>query len=303
MAIDVVGKRTIWLSISGALISIGLVAMLVSTFTIGTPLRLGIDFTGGILLQLKFTKEVPSIVQVRDLLVQKELGTSIIQQSGKDEILIRAKPLSQDERLAVQTLLQQKLPPFTIQRVETVGPTLGKELFLNGLLAVFVTLVAISLYAGIRFQSDYAVFALVALFHDVLVTLGFFALMGLVTGLEIDALSVVALLTVIGFSVNDTVVVYDRIRENVKFVSRKKPFAEIVNDAVNQTFARSVNTSLTALLTLFALYFFGGATLKDFALALIVGFASGTYSSIFNASILLVIWREYKSNQPKKVKA
>lgn len=301
MAIDVVGKRKIWLGISASWIVLGLVAMIWSTFTIGSPLRLGIDFTGGTFLQLRFKGDPPSLTQVREVLSQENLGTSTIQLSGK-EILIRTKPLSQDERLKVQGAMQQKLGAFTLERIESVGPTLGQELLTNGLLAVFITLAAIAVYVSVRFQSDFAVFALIALVHDALVVLGFFSILGLVANVEIDSLFVVALLTVIGFSVTDTVVVYDRIRENTKFVSRKKLFAEVVNDSVNQTFARSINTSVTALLTLFALFFFGGATLKDFSLALIVGFASGTYSSIFNASILLVIWREYQSSQRNKSK-
>jgi preprotein translocase subunit SecF len=161
-------------------------------------------------------------------------------------------------------------------------------------LALLLAFLGITVYISFRFQADYAIFALVALVHDVLVTMGVFAILGLVFKIEVDSLFVVALLTIIGFSVNDTVVVYDRIRENLKFISRKKAFREIVDESVNQTLARSINTSLTALLTLFALLIFGGQTVHDFALALIVGFVSGTYSSIFNASILLTWWRERK---------
>ncbi|WP_287131201.1 protein translocase subunit SecF [Candidatus Cyanaurora vandensis] len=301
MAVDVVGKRKLWLGISGAFVAAGLVAMLWSTITLGSPLRLGIDFTGGTFWQLRFKTATPTLTQVREVLTKKDLGNSIIQLSGK-EVLIRAKPLSQEERLAVQAALKQELGDYTLDRIETVGPTLGRELLVNGLLAMFVTLTAIAVYVSIRFQSDFAVFALVAMLHDVIVLSGFFAFLGLVANVEIDSLFVVALLTVVGFSVTDTVVVYDRIRENMKFVSRKKPFAEVVNESVNQTFARSLNTSFTALLSLLALYFFGGVTLKDFSLALIIGFAAGAYSSIFNASILLVIWREYQASQKTKSK-
>ncbi|WP_287128361.1 protein translocase subunit SecF [Candidatus Cyanaurora vandensis] len=301
MAVDVVGKHKLWLGISGAFVAAGLVAMLWSTITLGSPLRLGIDFTGGTFWQLRFKTATPTLTQVREVLTKKDLGNSIIQLSGK-EVLIRAKPLSQEERLAVQAALKQELGDYTLDRIETVGPTLGRELLVNGLLAMFVTLTAIAVYVSIRFQSDFAVFALVAMLHDVIVLSGFFAFLGLVANVEIDSLFVVALLTVVGFSVTDTVVVYDRIRENMKFVSRKKPFAEVVNESVNQTFARSLNTSFTALLSLLALYFFGGVTLKDFSLALIIGFAAGAYSSIFNASILLVIWREYQASQKTKSK-
>jgi preprotein translocase subunit SecF len=192
---------------------------------------------------------------------------------------------------------------FSLERVETVGPTLGRELFTNGVLALLLAFLGITVYISFRFQADYAIFALVALVHDVLVTMGFFAILGLVFKTEVDSLFVVALLTIIGFSVNDTVVVYDRIRENLKFISRKKAFREIVDESVNQTLARSINTSLTALLTLFALFIFGGQTIHDFALALIVGFLSGTYSSIFNASILLTWWRERKGAKSQTAEA
>ncbi|WP_218080584.1 protein translocase subunit SecF [Anthocerotibacter panamensis] len=305
MAIDVVGKRKLWLGLSAALVAVGIIAMLVSIVTLGSPVRLGIDFTGGTLLQLRFDKkeQVSNTGEVRAVLEKKNLGTSVIQPLGERDLQIRTSPLSQQDRLALQDLLKQNLKPFTIQGIQEVGPTLGKELFVNGLLSLLVTFGAIAVYVAWRFEPDFAVFAFLAMAHDVLIAIGFFAVLGLVAGVEVDTLFVVALLTIIGFSMTDTVVVYDRIRENVKFVSRKKPFAQVVNDSINQTFARSINTSLTALLTLFALFFFGGTTLKDFSLALIIGFASGTYSSIFNASILLVVWREYKARQKLNAKA
>ncbi len=302
MNIDVVGKRGLWLGISAGVIGLGIIAMIYSALTIGSPLRLGIDFTGGTLWQLQFKDQAPSVAEVRAVLTEKDLGSSIIQTSGEKEMLIRSKPLTQEERLDVQKLMQTNLKTFTIEKIESVGPTLGQELLLNSVLALIVTLLGIYIYMTIRFQWDYAFFAILALIHDVLVTTGFFAILGLVFGTEIDSLFIVALLTIAGFSVNDTVIVFDRVRENVKFISRKKTFAEIVNQSVNQTFGRSINTSVTALLTLFALFFFGGPTLRDFSLALIVGFVSGAYSSIFNASILLVIWREYQQNQRLKEK-
>lgn len=138
---------------------------------------------------------------------------------------------------------------------------------------------------------DYAVFAIIAIFHDVLITLGIFSILGLLLGIEVDSLFIVALLTITGFSVNDTVVIYDRIRETIK-TNPNRPIAEIVDDAVNQTLGRSINTTLTTMLPLFAIYLLGGETLKNFALALIIGFIAGAYSSIFIASTLLTWWRE-----------
>ena len=148
----------------------------------------------------------------------------------------------------------------------------------------------IIVYLSIRFKFDYALFAILALFHDVIITAGIFSILGLATGLEVDSLFLVALLTIIGFSVNDTVVIYDRIRENIS-ATPDLPINEVVNNAVNQTLGRSINTTLTTLLPLVAIFFFGGQTLKFFALALIIGFALGAYSSIFIASTLLAWWR------------
>ncbi len=303
MQLNVNRNRRLWLSLSSGFIVAGLIAMAISWATLGSPLRLGIDFTGGTLLQMRFPSAqlVPDTAKVREALEKKNLAGSIIQKSGEEEILVRTKPLEQAERLALQEELKKDLGSFSLQRVETVGPTLGKELFTNGILALLLAFLGITIYISFRFQTDYAIFALVALLHDVLVTMGVFAILGLVFKVEVDSLFVVALLTIIGFSVNDTVVVYDRIRENLKFISRKKAFREIVDESVNQTLARSINTSLTALLTLFALLIFGGQTVHDFALALIVGFVSGTYSSIFNASILLTWWRERKGAKSQTV--
>lgn len=146
-------------------------------------------------------------------------------------------------------------------------------------------------YLSFRFQLDYAVFAIIALFHDVLVTVGIFAILGLVLKVEVDSLFIVALLTIVGFSVNDTVVIYDRIRETIQ-INSDRPINDIVDDAVNQTLARSINTTLTTLLPLIAIFLLGGETLKYFALALIIGFVAGAYSSIFIASTLLALWRE-----------
>ena len=179
-----------------------------------------------------------------------------------------------------------------------MGPTLGKELFRNALFALLLCFVAIVGYLAFRFQLDYGVFALVALFHDALFVCGIFAILGLVFKVEIDSLFITAILTVVGFSVHDTIVVFDRIRENSRFLTKKKTFNEIVNASVNQTLQRSINTSLTALITLCSLYFLGGVTTRNFVLAMILGIIVGTYSSIFNASTLLAMWRSSKQVKP-----
>ena len=182
-------------------------------------------------------------------------------------------------------------------QVTSVGPTLGKELFTNSITALLLAFLGIVVYLSFRFQVDYAVIAVAALFHDALFILGIFSIFGLLFGMQIDSLFITALLTVIGFSVHDTIVVFDRVRENTKFLKKKHSFNDIVNASVNQTLARSINTSVTTLITLGALYLFGGVTTKDFVLAMILGIAIGTYSSIFFASALLAWWREKKANE------
>jgi preprotein translocase subunit SecF len=197
-----------------------------------------------------------------------------------------------DQRTKLLSGLTQKIGAFNSQKIQidTVGPTLGRQLFTGGVTALIVSFAGIMVYLSFRFQLDYAVFAIIALFHDVLITVGIFAILGLAFGVEVDSLFIVALLTIVGFSVNDTVVIYDRIRETIT-MDANRSIDDIVDDAVNQTLARSINTTLTVLLPLTALFFFGGETLKLFALALIIGFTMGAYSSIFIASTLLAWWR------------
>jgi preprotein translocase subunit SecF len=201
--------------------------------------------------------------------------------------------LDVDQRTKLQTALTEEIGVFDPKKtqIDTVGPTVGRQLFTSGLIALMVSFAGIVIYLSLRFQLDYAIFAIIALFHDVLITVGMFSILGLVQGTEVDSLFIVALLTITGFSVNDTVVIYDRIREVLK-LNPNQPIDKVVDDAVNQTLGRSINTTLTVLLTLCALYFFGGETLKNFALALIIGFTMGAYSSIFIASTLLSLWRE-----------
>ncbi|AFY68608.1 protein translocase subunit secF [Thalassoporum mexicanum PCC 7367] len=235
---------------------------------------------------------------VRKVMAENGYGNSVIQLVGNNGrgLSIRTVDLNVDERSQLQQNLAQALEPFgrvdpKQSQIERVGPLLGKQLFTSGILALAVSFIGIAAYLTVRFQSDYAFFAIAALVHDVIITLGVFAILGLTFQIEVDSLFVVAILTIIGFSVNDTVVVFDRIRENLKLSGDRQSFSDIVDISINQTFARSINTTVTALFALIAIFLFGGATLRYFALALIIGFASGAYSSIFNASILLAWWR------------
>jgi preprotein translocase subunit SecF len=312
MKLNINKSRSLWWTISATIILAGIISMVISWQqpNIHAPLRPGLDFIGGTRLQFVRDCTKPGncdkaidINAVREVAKAQGLGDSSIQlvsENGSENgVLIRSKDLSVDQRTKLQSALSQEIGVFDPQKnqIDSVGPTLGKELFTSGVLALIVSFIGITIYMSFRFQLDYAVFAIVALFHDILITVGMFSIFGLVAGIEVDSLFIVALLTITGFSVNDTVVIYDRIRETIK-INPERPIADIVDDAVNQTLTRSINTTLTVLLTLAAIFLFGGETLKNFSLALIIGFTMGAYSSIFIASTLLTWWRERKGESP-----
>jgi preprotein translocase subunit SecF len=302
MKLHVIRQRSIWWTISLTIIISGLIAMIISWNQFHSPLRPGLDFVGGTRLQLELDcnqtgncEQPINPATVRETLSAQGLGNSSIQLVGQHGLSIRTSTLNLDQRTKLQTALTEKVGQFdpkTIQS-DTVGPIVGRQLFRSGILSLVVSFVGIAAYLSVRFQFDYAVFAIVALFHDVLITVGIFSILGLIPGLavEADSLFIVALLTIVGFSVNDTVVIYDRIRETIQ-LNPHRHINDVVDDAVNQTLTRSINTTLTVLLTLIAIFLFGGETLKYFALALIIGFTMGAYSSIFIASTLLALWRE-----------
>lgn len=301
MKLQVIKQRSIWWIISLVVTIAGIIAMLISWQQIGAPLRPSLDFVGGSRLQLELSCSQPNSCKpidpavVRDVLNRENLGGSSIQVVGQDQhsLSIRTSTLNVEQRTKLVSELEAKLGKFDAQKtqIDTVGPTIGRQLFASGMIALLVSFAGIMVYLSFRFQLDYAAFAIIALLHDVMITVGVFAMLGLAMGIEVDSLFIVALLTIVGFSVNDTVVIYDRIRETIK-VNGDRSIDDIVDDAVNQTLARSINTTLTATLPLVAIFFLGGETLRYFALALIVGFVSGAYSSIFIASTLLALWRE-----------
>jgi preprotein translocase subunit SecF len=305
MAFSVIKQQKTWWTVSSILTIASLIAMIVSFNVLGAPQRPGLDFIGGTRLQFGLDCQVPnncsepiSTDKVREVLDSQGLGGSSIQVIDKYNLSIRAKTLDVEQRTKLQSELNSKIGQFAKEsvQIDTVGPTVGRELFTAGLLALILSFFGIIVYLSFRFQFDYAFFAIVALFHDTLITAGVFSILGLVAGIEVDSLFLVALLTIIGFSVNDTVVIYDRIRETSS-QNADLSINEIVDSAVNQTLGRSINTSLTALLPLVAIFIFGGETLKYFALALIIGFAFGAYSSIFIASTLLAWWRSRREKK------
>lgn len=267
-------------------------------FLLTSGLKLGIDYTGGALLEYKF----PQVINIEQLYKQvAEQGVEVgqITQSGENTYIIRTKPIEQDMVNSLKENLTKHYPGIEERRVENVGPVVGAELKQKAILAVGLAGAMIVLYIWFSFRKvprpasswRFGIAAIVALVHDVVLVLGVFAILGKFYGVEIDTLFITALLTVIGFSVHDTIVVFDRIRENLtKHIGRK--FTEVANLAVVQTIGRSLNTSLTVVFVLLALLLFGGETIKWFVVALLIGIISGTYSSIFNATALLVWWEE-----------
>jgi preprotein translocase subunit SecF len=306
---SVTKQRKWWWMFSTAIILAGITSMILSWTNpeIGSPLRRGLDFTGG--SKLQYGLDCPTansckpidIAVVREIVKSQGIADPVIQIVGKDMtgLSIGTKFLDVEAITKLENALTAKLGKFDPKQrnVYKVGPTLGQELFQNGLTAIVLSFGLILLYLTFRFKFDYAFFAFVALFHDVFITTGIFSILGLVGGIEIDSLFVVAILTIIGFSVNDTVVIYDRIREVIS-LHPDRPIDTIVDDAVNQTMSRSINTTLTVLLTLLSIFLFGGDTLKNFALCLIIGFTAGAYSSIFIASTLFAWWRERHPTPP-----
>ena len=294
-----IGRRK-WAYIISAAIT--LIALL-SLATKG--LHYDIDFTGGTLVQVRFD-QAPPVGKIRAALAKIQLGESIIQEFGDPREFIIRLPLtsttSEELGKRVEAALKQEpaLGAFEIRRVEFVGPQVGKELQWQAIQAVLVGLIGILAYIALRFDLKGGVAAVVAVFHDVLVCLGAISL----TGREFSLPVLAALLTIIGFSVNDTIVAYDRLRENrSKFVPKGKTFAEQMNDAVNQTLSRTVLTSLTVFLSAAILLFFGGKTLEDFAFVLFVGVITGTYSTTYVAAALVVDWTQYVEGRLRGKKA
>lgn len=289
--IDFLGKRKIGYIFSSILILAGIISIIING-----GLRYNIDFTGGTLVQLKFEKDV-KIEDIRKALAIQGYGDAEIKHFGSDnEIVIRTGVEQTAEELSnrFEPIIQQTLPdnPFVEQRLEKVGPKIGKELIVDSISAVFWALILILFYVMWRFEIKFALGSIVALLHDVFITLGIFSILNI----EISAPIIAAVLTIVGYSLNDTIVVYDRIRENLKVKQKDtSAFLGIVNRSLNETLSRTIITSLTTLVVVTILFFFGGEVLRSFAFALIVGIVIGTYSSLFIASPFVVEWQLKKA--------
>jgi preprotein translocase subunit SecF len=300
---NIIGRKNWYFGLSLLVIIPGIVAI----FLWG--LNLSIDFTGGSRLTLSFNNTVSdNQVQIIDKVLKTEkIKTASIEKSNK-LIFVRTSPLDQNQNNRFISTLSKDFKDVKEQEFETIGPVIGKETTLNALKAVGIASILIILYITWSFRQvpkpassfRFGVCAIIALIHDVLVVVGVFAILGHFFAVQIDSLFVTAILTVIGFSVHDTIVVFDRIRENLRRMGGSN-FPKTVNDSILQTIGRSLNTSLTVLLVLFALLLFGGESIRWFVVALLIGIISGTYSSIFNASPLLVLWHEISEKRRKKI--
>ena len=294
--LDIVGKKKWYFLFSFLIIIPGIVSLIL------WGLNLSIDFTGGTRLALSFEKSLSSREEsiVRREIAEQNIQVATMQRSG-NTLFVRTSPMNERQNAEFLTgIAQEAGQDFTQEEFVTIGPVVGQETAWNAVKAVVIASLLIVLYIAWSFRKvpkptsswRFGITAVAALLHDVLLLVGIFSLLGHFYNVEIDSLFITALLTVIGFSVHDTIVVFDRIRENLLKVTGL-PFHRIVNDAILQTLNRSLNTSITALLVLFSLLLFGGESTRWFVAALIIGIASGTYSSIFNAASLLVLWDEW----------
>jgi preprotein translocase subunit SecF len=291
---NIIKHRYLYFAISLLVIVPGIIALIVW----GLPLA--IDFTGGSMLEVKFDSgTAPQPAQVYELLNTEGLADSTVQSAGTDSIIIRSKEMSEEVKTKLISDMQTAYnSTITINSFESVGPTVGQEVTKRAVLAVALAALAIILYItfafrGVQHSFRYGTAAILAMIHDVLVVVGMEALVGHFVNWEADSMFLTAVLTVIGFSVHDTIVVFDRIREN-SAIYRKLSFTEVVNHSTVQTLARSINTQLTVMLCLLAMALFGGVTIRHFVTILLIGVFSGTYSSIFNASPILVVWENHE---------
>ncbi len=273
--IDVVNKRKLWYAISAVLLLVGVVSLLFR------GLNLGIDFTGGNIMQLQFSQTVTS-EELRSVVSSYVEATPTIQASDNNVFLIRTEDMPEEQSNQLLAQVESELGSFEILRNERIGPVIGAELIANAWWALLLALALMLLYITVRFRFNFAVSAIVPLMHDALMVLGIFSILQV----EVDSTFVAAILTVLGYSINSTIVIFDRIREN-RELHPKQGFTDLINESINQTLGRSINTSVAVLLLVLCLFLFGGDTTKAFSLALVIGVIAGAYSSVFIAGSIL----------------
>ena len=296
---NILGKRKYFYIFSGTLMFLSVIALSV------WGLKYGLDFTGGTLAEFSIINYQFSNDEVKSVLKEAGFEDAVITPTENNSILIRYGNSSDEKNQEVLAKLKEKYPDIQNTRLDYIGPSISSELKSKAIWALVVAVIGITLYITYAFRKvsrpveswKYGVGAVVALVHDVLITVGAFAILGHFLGYEIDSSFIAALLTILGFSVHDTIVVYDRTRENLLRSGSGEKFDETVNRSLNETMARSINTSLTVLITLLAIFIFGGASIKNFTLALLIGITFGTYSSIFVASALIVDWWKWEKKR------
>lgn len=293
--INIIGHRKLWLVIALILVIASITAVAV------WGLKFGIDFTGGSLLELSFTDR-PATSEVASDLANFGAENVSIQPVGDNGMILRFKSVDETKHQEILKHLGEIFGEVQENRFESIGPTIGKELRTKAIYSIIIVLICIIAYIAWAFRKvskpvvswKYGAIAVFALVHDVGIPIGVFAVLGRFMGVEVNSAFVAAIMTILGYSVNDTIVVFDRVRENlIRSGGDYENFDKIVNESINQTFARSINTILTTLLALVAVFFWGGESIKYFALALIIGIGLGAYSSIFIASPALVVWEEW----------
>jgi len=289
---DIIGQRKYFYIFSGTLMILSIVSL--STW----GLKYGLDFTGGTLMEVKSSKLKVQSEEFKNTLQETGINDAVITPTQNDSMLIRYGNSDDEKNKAVLAKLHEKYSDIQNTCLDYIGPSISDELKKKAIWALGVAVLGIALYIAYAFRKvsrpveswKYGVGAVVALVHDVLITVGVFSVLGHLMNVEVDSSFIAALLTILGFSVHDTIVVYDRTRENLLRSGSGEDFSDTVNQSLNETMARSINTSLTVIITLLAIFLFGGETIKNFTLALLVGVTFGTYSSIFVASALMVDW-------------
>lgn len=294
---NIIGQRKYFYILSGTLMLLSVMSLFV------WGLKYGLDFTGGTLMEIRYEKGEIRNNDIKSLLKKVGVEDAVITPAQNNSFLIRYSNSDDEKNKAVLAKLREKYPDMQNTRLDYIGPSISSELKKKAVWALAIAVVGIALYIAYAFRQvsrpveswKYGLGAVVALIHDVLITVGVFSVLGHFLSIEVDTTFIAALLTILGFSVHDTIVVYDRTRENLMRSGGKVDFDETVNRSLNETMARSINTSLTVIITLLAIFIFGGETIKNFTLALLVGITFGTYSSIFVASALMVDWWKIRS--------
>jgi preprotein translocase subunit SecF len=293
---NIIGKRKYFYFFSGTLVLLSVISLS------AWGLRYGLDFTGGTLAEFSISNSQFSNYEIKSVLKDIGIEDAVITPTRNNSIMIRYGNSDDEKNKAVIGKLREKYPELQNTRLDYIGPSISTELKNKAVWALAIAVIGIALYIAYAFRKvsrpveswKYGAGAVVALVHDVLITVGIFSVLGKLYNIEIDSSFIAALLTILGFSVHDTIVVYDRTRENLLKSGSREDFSEVINRSLNETMARSINTSLTVVVTLLAIFIFGGETIKNFTLALLIGIIFGTYSSIFVASALIVDWWKFQ---------